>query len=72
VFLWRVSFKWKSTLCVHTDYGRAVFPALEIVAEVPFERGEEPDRPDAVQFSIVPQARIGLNKRGNIELNTRC
>jgi len=54
---------------VHTDYGRAVFPGLELVAEVPFERGSEPDRADAVQFSIVPQARIGLNKRGNIALN---
>jgi len=54
---------------VHTDYGRAIFPALELVAEVPFERGSEPDRADAVQFSIIPQARIGLNKRGNIALN---
>ncbi|MEE4238964.1 MAG: cytochrome c [Anderseniella sp.] len=54
---------------VHTDYGRAVFPGLELVAEVPFDRGDEPDRADAVQFSIVPQARIGLNKRGNIALN---
>ena len=48
---------------------RWVFPALEIVAEVPFERGSGPDRKDAVQWSILPQARIGLNKRGNIALN---
>lgn len=54
---------------VHTSYRRAIFPALEVVAEVPFERGSEPDRADAVQFSIIPQARIGLNKRGNIALN---
>ena len=40
-----------------------------MVEEVPFERGEEPDRADAVLFSILPQARIGLNKRGNIALN---
>jgi len=48
---------------------RWVFPALEIVAEVPFERGSGIDRQDAVQWSIIPQARIGLNKRGNIALN---
>ena len=54
---------------VHSDWGRAVFPALEVVAEVPFERGDGPDRKDAVQWSLLPQARIGLNKRGNIALN---
>jgi len=40
-----------------------------VVTEVPFERGEEPDRADAGQFSILLQARIGLSKRGNIALN---
>ena len=55
---------------VHTDLGRAVFPALELVAEVPFERGSGPNRAEAVQWSVIPQARIGLNKRGNIALNT--
>jgi mono/diheme cytochrome c family protein len=54
---------------VHSDWGRAVFPALEVVAEVPFERGSGPDKKDAVQWSVLPQARIGLNKRGNIALN---
>ena len=54
---------------VHTDWGRAVFPALELVAEAPFERGSGPDRKDALQWSVLPQARIGLNKRGNIALN---
>ena len=48
---------------------RAVFPALEVVAEVPFERGTGPDRKSAMQWSMLPQARIGLNKRGNIALN---
>lgn len=48
---------------------RWVFPALEIVAEVPFERGSGSNRKEAVQWSILPQARIGLNKRGNIALN---
>jgi len=36
---------------VHSDWGRAVFPALELVAEVPFERGDGPDRKDAVHWS---------------------
>lgn len=53
----------------HTTWPRNVFPALEIVAEIPFERGSGPGRKDAVQYSILPQARIGLNKRGNIALN---
>ncbi len=48
---------------------RWVFPALEVVAEVPFERGSYPNRKSAVQWSVLPQARIGLNKRGNIALN---
>jgi len=54
---------------VHTPWPRKVFPALEVVAEIPFERGSGPDRKDALQFSVLPQARIGLNKRGNIALN---
>ena len=36
---------------------------------MPFERDFGPNRKDAVQWSILPQARIGLNKRGNIALN---
>lgn len=54
---------------VHSEWPRNLFPALELVAEVPFERGTGSSRSDAVQFSILPQARIGLNKRGNIALN---
>jgi mono/diheme cytochrome c family protein len=53
----------------HTPWPRNVFPGLELVAEVPFERGDGADRKSAVQWAIVPQARIGLNKRGNIALN---
>ncbi len=53
----------------HTTVPRNVFPALELVAEVPFERGTGATRKDAVQVSVLPQARIGLNKRGNIALN---
>jgi mono/diheme cytochrome c family protein len=54
---------------VHSDRGRAVFPGLELVAEIPFERGTGPDRADSVQWSLIPQARFGLNLRGNIALN---
>ncbi len=54
---------------VHTNWPRSFFPALEVVAEVPFERGVGPGRKSAVQFSALPQARIGLNKRGHVALN---
>ena len=53
----------------HTTLPRNVFPALEVVAEMPFERGTGSARKDTVQVSLLPQARIGLNKRGNIALN---
>ena len=39
---------------------------------MPFERGSGAARKDAVQFSALPQVRIGLNKRGNIALNVGC
>jgi len=48
---------------------RWVYPALELVAEIPFERGSGANRKSALQWSVLPQARIGLNKRGNIALN---
>jgi len=54
---------------VHSEWPRNFFPGLELVAEVPFERGTGSLKEDAVQFSLLPQARIGLNKRGNIALN---
>lgn len=53
----------------HSDWPRNVFPALEVVAEIPFDRGVGPDREAAVQWSAVPQARIGLNRRGHVALN---
>jgi mono/diheme cytochrome c family protein len=53
----------------HADRPGRVFPALEVVAEMPFHRGSGPGRVDAVQVSVLPQARINLNKRGNIALN---
>ena len=39
---------------------------LELVAEVPFDTrpGE-----DSVQWSVLPQARIGISKRGHVAVN---
>lgn len=54
---------------MHSPWPRNVFPGLELVAEVPFERGTGADKEDAVQFSVLPQMRIGLNKRGHVALN---
>lgn len=51
---------------VHTDWPRNVFPGLELVAEVPFERTAERER---VEWSLLPQARVGLNRRGHVALN---
>ena len=53
----------------HTPWPRRVFPALEVVADIPFERGSGPDKQSWAQWSVVPQARIGLNKRGHVALN---
>ena len=53
----------------HSPWPRNLFPGLELVAEIPFDRGPGPDRPDAVQWSIVPQTRIGLTKGGHVALN---
>lgn len=53
----------------HTPLPRNVFPAMEVVAEVPFERGTGAGRKESVQYSVVPQMRIGLNKRGHVALN---
>ena len=51
---------------VHTTWPRNVFPAMEVVAEVPFETGPGED---SVQWSALPQARIGISKRGHVALN---
>ena len=54
---------------VHTPWPRRVFPGLELVAEVPFERGSAAQKEDAVQWSLLPQVRIGLTQRGHVALN---
>jgi hypothetical protein len=49
-----------------TDWPQNVFPAFEATAAVPFDRapGE-----DAVQFTVVPQIRIGLTRGGHVALS---
>lgn len=54
---------------VNSPWPRSVFPGLEMVAELPFERGTGPDRKSAVQLSVLPQVRIGLSKRGHVAVN---
>jgi mono/diheme cytochrome c family protein len=44
---------------------RAAFPALEVTATVPFDSGDE----DAVQWTVVPQVRLGLTRGGHVALN---
>lgn len=50
---------------VWSPWPRRVFPALEVIATVPFED----DGGDRVQFSALPQARIGLTRGGHVALN---
>ncbi len=51
---------------VLTDWPRRVFPALELIAEIPFDPapGEDP-----VKLSALPQVRIGLTRGGHVALN---
>lgn len=53
----------------YTSWPQNVFPGLEFVAEVPFERGAGAARKSSVQWSAIPQVRIGLNKRGHVAVN---
>jgi hypothetical protein len=39
------------------------------VAEVPFETGTGPGKKSSVQWSVLPQVRIGLTKRGHVAIN---
>lgn len=44
---------------------RAVFPALELTATVPFDAGDG----DSVQWTALPQVRVGLTRGGHVALN---
>ncbi len=50
----------------HSPWPRNVFPGMEVVAEIPFDR---PSGTDFAQFSLIPQARLGLTKGGHVALN---
>ncbi len=48
---------------------RSISPGLELVASFPIDRGTGIGRKSFSQLSLIPQAQIGLNKRGHIMLN---
>ncbi|MEX2525514.1 MAG: cytochrome c [Gammaproteobacteria bacterium] len=50
----------------HTPWPRSVFPGLEMTVEVPLDRGPGVD---VARFSLTPQTRIGLSKRGHVAVN---
>ncbi len=49
---------------VHSPWARRVFPALEVVAEQPFR-----SRNGDLEWTALPQVRIGLTKGGHVALN---
>ena len=49
---------------VHSPWPRRVYPGLEVVAEQPF-RSSNGD----LEWSVMPQVRIGLTKGGHVALN---
>ena len=53
----------------HSPWPRNVFPGLEVVADIPFDRGDGPARSDFAEVSIIPQLRFGLTKGGHVALN---
>jgi mono/diheme cytochrome c family protein len=53
---------------VHYEWyprARAMFPALEVTAAVPFDAGDQ----DSVQWTVLPQVRLGLTRGGHVALN---
>lgn len=44
---------------------RAMFPALEVTATMPFDAGDD----DSVQWTVLPQVRVGLTRGGHVALN---
>jgi hypothetical protein len=48
-----------------TGRARAMFPALEMTATVPFDA----EGGDSVQWTALPQVRLGLTKGGHVALN---
>jgi hypothetical protein len=50
---------------IWTEWPRAVFPALEVTATIPFDA----DGGDSVQWTVLPEIRIGLTRGGHVALN---
>jgi mono/diheme cytochrome c family protein len=50
---------------VWTEWPREVFPAIEATATIPFDA----DDGDSVQWTVLPQIRIGLTKGAHVALN---
>jgi mono/diheme cytochrome c family protein len=48
-----------------TERPRSVFPALELTATAPFDSGDG----DSVQWTVLPQLRIGLTRGAHVALN---
>ena len=48
-----------------TQSARAMFPTLEVTAAVPFDAGDD----DSVQWTVLPQVRLGLTRGGHVALN---
>ncbi len=49
---------------VHSPWPRRIFPALEIIAERPYR-----SRNGDLEFTVLPQVRIGLTRGGHVALN---
>ena len=49
---------------VHSPWPRSVFPALEVVAETPFDSSN-----GDLEWTAMPQVRIGLTRGGHVALN---
>ena len=47
------------------EFPRAVFPAMEVTATVPFDAGDG----DSVQWTLLPQVRVALTRGGHVALN---
>ncbi len=52
-----------------SPWPRSLHPGMEVVASFPIDRGTGITRKSFSQLSLIPQAQISLNKRGNILLN---
>jgi len=44
---------------------QAAFPGLEVTVTIPFDAGEG----DSVQWTVLPQVRVGLTRGGHVALN---